>query len=137
MTDNDKNDGGVTIERDHPQTRKGEDDARGSAQWNEDVVKPEEAREQRGDRANDGSPAGGGDAPDTAGVGPRDQLTPDEEAAVSRHAQGGPTIGDSIGGDAGMDKGSGTPGDSGDLGGGAQGAGNSPGGASSPGGNGR
>jgi hypothetical protein len=30
----------VMIERDHPQTRKGEPDARGSSEWREDVVPP-------------------------------------------------------------------------------------------------
>lgn len=39
MTD-DRNDD-VKVERNHPQTRKGEEDARGSAEWNDDVVKPE------------------------------------------------------------------------------------------------
>lgn len=34
----------IKVERDHPQTRKGEEDARGSAEWNEDVVKPERER---------------------------------------------------------------------------------------------
>ena len=43
MTDDDRNDG-IKVERDHPQTRKGEEDARGSAEWNEDVVKPERER---------------------------------------------------------------------------------------------
>ena len=36
----------ISIERDHPQTRKGESDARGSAQWNEDVIDPEEVPER-------------------------------------------------------------------------------------------
>jgi hypothetical protein len=30
----------VMVERDHPQTRKGEPDARGSSKWREDVVLP-------------------------------------------------------------------------------------------------
>lgn len=141
---NDENSDGKMIERDHPQTRKGEPDARGSAEWNEDVVKPEEAREERGDRddaeSGDGGgevPSAGGEGPGASGVGPRDQLSPQEQEAVSRHARGFRTIGDSVGGGAGLDQGSGTPGDTGELGGGGQGAGNNPSGSADPGGSGR
>jgi len=38
------------IERDHVQTRKAEDDARGSANWNEDVILPPSDEEREGRR---------------------------------------------------------------------------------------
>ena len=54
MTNDETDRDGQTVERDHPQTRKGEDDARGSANWNEDVVLPasEEEREERRKKIN-------------------------------------------------------------------------------------
>ena len=38
----------VKTERDHPQTRKGESDARGSSKWREDVVPPDEDEKPQG-----------------------------------------------------------------------------------------
>lgn len=35
----------VMVERNHPQTRKGEPDARGSSEWRDDVVPPEGERD--------------------------------------------------------------------------------------------
>jgi hypothetical protein len=43
----------VMVERDHPQTRKGEPDARGSSEWREDVVPP--GGEKSDDGAREGS----------------------------------------------------------------------------------
>ena len=62
--DNDHGEGrdGVTVERDHPQTRKGESDARGSAEWNEDVIDPDDTgkrKEQRGDSLDGDNPSAG------------------------------------------------------------------------------
>ena len=53
MTDQDRDRDGVKIERDHPQTRKGEEDARGSAEWNEDVIDPEDLEEGEARRKHD------------------------------------------------------------------------------------
>ena len=39
MNDNDRRDGKM-IEEDHPQTRHAEPNARGSSEWNEDVIPP-------------------------------------------------------------------------------------------------
>lgn len=41
---------GKMIEEDHPQTRDAEPNARGSSQWNEDVVLPPDERSDRKDR---------------------------------------------------------------------------------------
>ena len=100
-----------TQSRDHPQTIKGEGDARGS-----DAPAVDES----------GASAGGGGA-GTSTTSSSEQASPLGDAqsqlsegdaeAVRRHA-GGRTMGDSIGSSAGLDVGSGTPGDKGDLGGG-------------------
>lgn len=45
MTSDEKPDE-VKVERDHPQTRKAEPDARGSSQWREDVEPPSEKKER-------------------------------------------------------------------------------------------
>lgn len=44
MTDTDKRNDGKMVEEDHPQTRHAEPNARGSSQWNEDVVPTEGER---------------------------------------------------------------------------------------------
>jgi hypothetical protein len=43
----------VMVERDHPQTRKGEPDARGSSEWREDVIPPSD--NQSGEQRDEGS----------------------------------------------------------------------------------
>ena len=123
---------GVTVERDHPQTRKGESDARGSAEWNENVIDPDEAGGAR-------DQAGGARQPEarTRESDRANELSQEERDAISQHAHGGRSIGDSVGSGAGSDIGSGTGEDTGGLGGGAQGAGEHPGATASPGGSGR
>lgn len=130
MSDDDRRDG-TTVERDHPQTRKGESDARGSAEWNEDVVKPE-ADEERS--ARDAAAATAGATEEGA---EQPQLDEGDQEAIRRHAHGGRSMGDAIGSGAGVGARSGTGGDTGDVGGGGQGAGNHPGGTATPGGSGR
>lgn len=49
----DENPDDVKVERDHPQTRKTEPDARGSSKWREDVVPPEGEREEGAEQATD------------------------------------------------------------------------------------
>lgn len=48
MDDKDRRDGKM-IEEDHPQTRHAEPNARGSSQWNEDVVPPPDEEGERKD----------------------------------------------------------------------------------------
>lgn len=127
----------VKVERDHPQTRKAEDDARGSARWNDDVVAPEGLDEREGEQdrsGRDGNDEVRGQAAESSGDA---QLTDEDAAAVRRDANCFPTMGDAAGSGAGIDQGSGTAPDTGGLGGGGQGAGNNPGGTASPGGSGR
>ena len=110
--------------RDHPQTTHLESDARGSATRTDERGEVGGGEDAGRDEAG---PGGTGDS----------QLSPDEAEAVRRHAQGFRTIGDSIDGGAGLDVGSGTGADTGDLGGGGQGVGGTTGGTASPGGTGR
>jgi hypothetical protein len=128
--DEDKHDD-VMIERDHPQTRKGEPDARGSAEWREDVVDPEnsgerseEQRAEQGDQpiwktgeeedarehALNAEKRGSGETETVAELA-------DEAEAVRKQAVGARTGGEALGSGAGRNVGSGTPGDKGDLGG--------------------
>ena len=98
---------------DHPQTIKNEPDARdvsgsGGALFTE---QQERAQDHAGDEGEIGQPpAPLGDTQST--------LDDDDAEAIRRHAHGARSMGDAIGSSAGRDIGSGTPGDSGDLGGG-------------------
>ena len=91
--------------RDHPQTTHLEPDAR---------------------RADTGAGAGdpGEDPEQALPLGDATpKLSEGETEAVSRHARGFRTIGESVGSGAGLQTGSGTPADKGDLGGGGSGGG--------------
>ena len=116
---NDKRDG-IKVERDHPQTRKGEPDARGSAAYRDDVVPAEGEEERDREAGSDQLDAGDGEQSD---AGADAELSQDEAEAVRRHGQGFRTMGDAVGGGAGLDVGSGTSADKGDLGGGGSGGG--------------
>ena len=50
MTNDDRRDDDTRIERDHPQTRKGETDARGSSECRDDVEPPEGERKAGEDK---------------------------------------------------------------------------------------
>ena len=95
-----------THTRDHPQTIKGEDDARRA-----DAPATDES----------GASSGGGASEQREEASPlgnaHSQLSADDAEAVRRHAQGGRSIGGSIR-STGLDVGAGTPSDKGDLGGG-------------------
>ncbi len=93
---------------DHPQTIKNEPDARrngsGGALFKE---QQERAQEDVNEENTPASPLG--DVQSALG---------DDAEAIARHAHGGRSMGDAIGGSAGRDVGYGTGGDTGDLGGG-------------------
>ncbi|HEY8591539.1 MAG TPA: hypothetical protein VIL42_01595 [Sphingomicrobium sp.] len=112
---------------DHPQTIDNEplDEVRGGAMSSE-----QQDSRGGGDSSAQEVPSGEGEA------GPADQVLSEGDAeAVRAQAQGGRTIGDSIHGGAGLDQGSGTAGDKGDLGGGdPQKVGGPSGGSARPGG---
>jgi hypothetical protein len=118
-TDGPDTDGAAT--RDHPQTIKGEGDARGS-----DAPAigggAEAGGEDQAATDESGASAGGGAASSSEQASPlgdaHSQLSEGDAEAVRRHAGGGRSLGDSIGSSAGLEVGSGTPGDTGDLGGG-------------------
>ena len=84
MTNDERRDD-TKVERDHPQTRKAEDDARGSAMWNEDVVPAGD--DERGPGEDEGS-----DSP---------TVTEQSEKAesVRREAVGEDSARDAFGGD--------------------------------------
>ena len=87
-------------EEDHPQTIKNEPDARGSATFKQPPPKPAQSVRE------EASPLGPG-------------ATAQGDAELARqHVGRAETIGDAIGGGPGLDIGSGTPPDRGDLGGG-------------------
>ena len=121
-------DGGGT--RDHPQTIRGEGDARGSDAPSVGFDDDEEEDDAAGESGASVSAGGdGGGTADSAGRteqreqaspigGAQSQLSEGDAEAVRRHAGGGHSIGDAIGSSAGLDTGSGTPGDKGDFGGG-------------------
>jgi hypothetical protein len=94
---------------DHPQTIKNEPSAHGSdaALFKQQQERAQEQADDENAPAQAASPLG--DA--------QSELGEDAEA-IRRHAHGGRSMGDAIGSSAGRDIGSGTPGDSGDLGGG-------------------
>jgi hypothetical protein len=92
---------------DHPQTINLEPDARGGPAAPDESRRQAEASADEEDRRERASPLG--DAQSALGQ---------DAEAIRRHAHGGRSIGDSIGGSAGLDVGSGTAGHKGDLGGG-------------------
>lgn len=83
MTNDDRRDD-TKVERDHPQTRKAEDDARGSARWNEDIVP---ASDERG--------SGEGLGTDSPTVTEQSE----EAESVRREAVGEESARDAFGGD--------------------------------------
>lgn len=94
---------------DHPQTIKNEPAAGGSSAA---LFKEQQERAQD-DASGENAPAEQASPLAAARSAPGD-----DAEAIRRHAHGGRSIGDAIGGSAGRDIGSGTPGDSGELGGG-------------------